>query len=62
MLFGEELIAQGLINSEQLEESLKIQKQFPDKKLGEIMIEMKFINIDQMISVVKKQLNDAGIP
>jgi len=62
MLFGEELISQGLINSEQLEESLKIQKQFPDKKLGEIMIEMKFINIDQMISVVKKQLNDAGIP
>jgi hypothetical protein len=62
MLFGEELIAQGLINSEQLEESLKIQKQFPDKKLGEIMIEMKYINIDQMISVVKKQLNDAGIP
>ena len=62
MLFGEELISQGLINSEQLEESLKIQKQFPEKKLGEIMIEMKFINIDQMISVVKKQLNDAGIP
>jgi hypothetical protein len=62
MLFGEELIAQGLINSEQLEESLKIQKQFPDKKLGEIMIEMKYINIDQMIAVVKKQLNDAGIP
>jgi hypothetical protein len=62
MLFGEELIAQGLINREQLEESLKIQKQFPEKKLGEIMIEMKYINIDQMISVVKKQLNDAGIP
>jgi hypothetical protein len=62
MLFGEELIAQGLINKEQLEESLKIQKQFPEKKLGEIMIEMKYINIDQMISVVKKQLNDAGIP
>lgn len=62
MLFGEELIAQGLINREQLEESLKIQKQFPEKKLGEIMIEMKFINIDQMIAVVKKQLNDAGIP
>jgi hypothetical protein len=62
MLFGEELISQGLINSEQLEESLKIQKQFPDKKLGEIMIEMKYINIDQMIAVVKKQLNDAGIP
>jgi hypothetical protein len=62
MLFGEELIAQGLINSEQLEESLKIQKQFPEKKLGEIMIEMKYINIDQMIAVVKKQLNDAGIP
>jgi len=62
MLFGEELISQGLINSEQLEESLKIQKQFPEKKLGEIMIEMKYINIDQMIAVVKKQLNDAGIP
>ncbi len=62
MLFGEELIAQGLINREQLEESLKIQKQFPEKKLGEIMIEMKYINIDQMIAVVKKQLNDAGIP
>ena len=62
MLFGEELIAQGLINKEQLEESLKIQKQFPEKKLGEIMIEMKYINIDQMISVVKKQLSDAGIP
>ena len=62
MLFGEELIAQGLINKEQLEESLKIQKQFPEKKLGEIMIEMKYINIDQMIAVVKKQLNDAGIP
>ncbi len=62
MLFGEELIAQGLINRDQLEESLKIQKQFPEKKLGEIMIEMKYINIDQMIAVVKKQLNDAGIP
>jgi hypothetical protein len=62
MLFGEELIAQGLIKKEQLEESLKIQKQFPEKKLGEIMIEMKYINIDQMISVAKKQLNDAGIP
>ena len=62
MLFGEELIAQGLIKKEQLEESLKIHKQFPENKLGEITIEMKYINIDQMISVAKKQLNDAGIP
>jgi hypothetical protein len=62
MLFGEELIQQGLINREQLEEGLNYQKKNPEKKLGEIMIELGFINIDQMLRVVKKQLNDNGIP
>ncbi|NBU96607.1 MAG: hypothetical protein EBS19_00115 [Spirochaetia bacterium] len=62
MLFGEELIQQGLINEKQLEEGLEYQKKNPTKKLGEIMIELGFINIDQMLSVVKKQLNDNGIP
>jgi hypothetical protein len=62
MLFGEELVQQGLISSKQLEDGLEYQKKNPDKKLGEIMIELGFINIDQMLKVVKKQLNDEGIP
>ena len=62
MLFGEELIHMGLINKEQLEEALAIQKTTPDKKLGEILIELKYINMDHLVKVVKKQLNDAGIP
>jgi len=62
MLFGEELIQMGLINKDQLDEALAIQKKTPGKKLGEILIELSYINIDQMLAVVKKQLNDAGIP
>jgi len=62
MLFGEELIQMGLINKAQLEEALAIQKQNPEKKIGEILIELSYINVDHMLAVVKKQLNDAGIP
>ncbi|MEO0162276.1 MAG: hypothetical protein ABIL74_08390 [candidate division WOR-3 bacterium] len=58
MLIGELLVKSGLINEEQLNEALEIQKK-KKKKLGEILIELGYLNPRELIWLLSEQ---AAIP
>ncbi|MBW4646956.1 MAG: WecB/TagA/CpsF family glycosyltransferase [Goleter apudmare HA4340-LM2] len=52
---GEILLKQGVLNAEDLEKSLQEQKQFPNMKLGEILIKNNFISLPQLKYYLKNQ-------
>jgi len=56
--FGDLLINEGLIDKEQLESALEIQKASGfSKKLGEILIEEGFLTGKELLMILSKQLN-----
>lgn len=57
MLIGEMLIQKGLITKAQLEQALKVQKQNDqDKKLGEILIDLGFLTIEDFQEILHLQI------
>lgn len=58
MRFGELLVKEGLINTNQLEKAISVQRQ-QGGRLGEILVEMGFIKEEDMMKVLGKQ---AGVP
>ena len=56
LLFGELLIAKGLITREELLKALKEQSQH-DGRLGEILLQLKKINNSDITSVLAEQLS-----
>jgi hypothetical protein len=53
---GELLIEQGLISQEQLDESLEMQKMFPDQTVGQLLCRLGFIR-ESDLSLVLDQKN-----
>ncbi|MBN2260536.1 MAG: Flp pilus assembly complex ATPase component TadA [Clostridiales bacterium] len=52
---GDELVARGMITTKQLEEALVIQKK-ENRKIGEILITMGYINDDQLMGILEEQM------
>ncbi|MDA8404289.1 MAG: chemotaxis protein CheA [Desulfobacteraceae bacterium] len=52
---GEILVKNGIIEEEQLSEALEIQKENPDKKLGEILVEDQGTESRDVISALREQ-------
>jgi len=59
-LFGEILIEEGKITDEQLKEGLKLQKDNPDRKLGEILVTLNYIKYEDITEALKKQYEHNG--
>ena len=55
------LVKEGLITDSQLKEALGIQKKNPDRKVGEILLELGYIDIDNFTEVVDKMLKKEGL-
>ncbi|MCX5710320.1 MAG: ATPase, T2SS/T4P/T4SS family [Candidatus Omnitrophica bacterium] len=53
---GELLVKEGLINLQQLEKAVSVQRQ-EGGRLGEILVKLGMVKEDQMVSVLGKQLN-----
>jgi len=58
---GDILTAQGLIEKEQVEEALKIQKESKER-LGEIFVRLGFVSEDELNNVLMEQAEQLGIP
>ena len=58
MQIGEMLIKERLITEDQLNEALKIQKNNPNKMIGEILLELDYIDINDFVIVLKRQIKD----
>lgn len=48
MLFGEKLVAAGLVTQSQLEEALAKQKADPDKKIGDLLVSMGYLEAAEL--------------
>lgn len=55
-LIGELLLDEGLLTHEQISEAIAIQGKFPEKFLGEILIERKFVSPDQLLHYLNAQI------
>jgi len=58
--FGEILVKYGKLTDKQVKEALKLQKDNPDRKLGEILVTLNFIKYDDIIDTLKKQYKSSG--
>ncbi len=54
---GELLVDSNIINEQQLESALAIQKQSGGKRLGDILIDLGVISEDQLMNALKQRLN-----
>ena len=61
MRIGDELIQEGIITEEQLNIALKKQESQPSSKIGEILLDLGFIDIDQLTRAIELQLKNAGM-
>ncbi len=61
MPIGEILIKEGLLTRPQLDEALEIQEKNPGKKIGEILIELDYIDIESFTKYLAQQLKDQGL-
>ena len=52
--FGDMLVEQGLINKNQLQQALKWQRQMGEGQIGSILLQMGYISIDDLLSVLSK--------
>ncbi len=59
-LFGEILIEKGKITKEQLNKGLKLQKDNPERKLGEILVTMNYIKYIDIEDTLRKQYKSDG--
>lgn len=53
---GEALIARKLITLEQLQQALKLQAVEPGRMLGQILLELKYLNADQLTKILEAQI------
>lgn len=61
MMLGEMLVKEGLITKRQFDAALAAQSGNPNKKIGEIMLELNYINIDEFTKVLYRQLKEHGL-
>ena len=54
-LFGEILIEKGKINEEQLNQALQLQKDNPERKIGEILVTLNYITFTDIKETLKVQ-------
>jgi len=55
-LFGDILVEQGLITSEQLQQAVQLKQQTPGVRLGDILIEEGFIGTTEVFSALQSQI------
>ncbi len=53
--FGEILIEKGKLTKEQVQKALTLQKDNPERKMGEILVTLNYIEYDDIIDTIKKQ-------
>ncbi len=56
---GEILVKNNIISRKQLDEALKVQEQHPEKRIGEILIELKHLSDEELLNALSLQF---GIP
>ncbi len=61
MQIGEILVKDKIITDSQLEEALKIQEKNPGKKIGEILIELDYIDIEKFTKYLSLQMKEQGL-
>lgn len=52
---GEMLVSKGAVPREDLQEALEIQKEAPEKKIGEILVEEKGVEAKEVVSALREQ-------
>ena len=58
--FGEILIEEEMLTREKIDEGLKLQKDNPSRKLGEILVTLGYIEYEDITSVLKTQYKSTG--
>lgn len=58
---GEMLIKEGLINHLQLKVALAVQAKGYPKKIGEILIDLRYIDENDLDAILIKQMHEAGL-
>ncbi len=61
MKIGDMLVKEGLITREQLIDALLIQKDDPTRKIGEVLLENGWIDIDKFTEVLDRQMEERGL-
>ena len=61
MKIGEYLIQEGIVTEAQIKEALAIQKKNPKKKIGEILLELNYIDIEKFTQIIDRQLKEEGL-
>lgn len=61
MKIGDMLVKEGIITEEQLSKALEVQKSKSSGKLGEILLELGYIDIDKFTLILDKQLKESGL-
>ena len=54
---GQLLINGGYINQKQLDRALEVQRKMPDKKLGDILIDLDYVSEENMLKALSERLN-----
>ncbi|HRX14736.1 MAG TPA: hypothetical protein P5123_00315 [Spirochaetota bacterium] len=60
MKVGEFLLENGLINSDQLDEALLLQKDNPDRVIGEILVTMGVFSKEELIMAMEMYMVSTG--
>ena len=55
MRIGDLLIQGGFISEIQLERALELQRTQPEKKIGELLVELGYVSSGDIIDTLKKQ-------
>ncbi|OHD55195.1 MAG: hypothetical protein A2Y33_05280 [Spirochaetes bacterium GWF1_51_8] len=53
MKLGEYLIQEGMVTDAQINEALEKQKGSPEKKLGQMLVEMGFLTEKELVAAIK---------
>lgn len=60
--FGEILKEEGKLTDEIIEDALNLQKDNPDRKLGEILVTLNYIKYEDIKETLLKQYRSTGAP
>lgn len=58
-MIGEKLVAKGLITQAQLDEALGVQKAEPVRKIGEILVSLGYLDVEQFTQVLAEDMGEA---
>lgn len=61
MQLGEMLVSEKIITEIQLNEALAKQKTVPSKMIGEILLELGYIDVETFTKVLDRQLKEGGL-